>query len=137
MARKGDQESQEPKKYGYERRGGRIGVRAAHEEGQVGYGSRHGQLEQRLGLAEIAGLANPQLGQASDPVLGRLAPGAVVPERRAGLEGARCLEQGFLGMDRDAAAIVSTYTLHAQRTGLTHRGGEVEDAAPVLGRSEI
>lgn len=131
------EDDQEPEKEDYERRGGRIVVRLAHQEGQVGHRSSHGHLEQRLRVAEIAGLTNAQLGQSSGSVFGHLATGAVVPVARGGLEGARFLEQPFLGMEGHTAATASTHTLRAERTGATHRSGEVEGAAPVRGRSEI
>jgi hypothetical protein len=88
-------------------RGGRV----ARDQGQVGYGSGHGQLEQRLGSAAIAGLARPQLDQSRDPVLGHLPTRAVLPEVRGGLKGARRLEERFLRVEEHAAATAPAHAL--------------------------
>ena len=76
--------------------------------------------------AEVAGLPDPQLRQACDAVLDRLASRPIGTKGRARLQGASWLEEGFLRVNRDRAARVTTHTVLTQRTWRTHGDGEMK-----------
>ena len=84
----------------------RLGVvTISHESGahphkrEIGDGSGHQELEERLGPTEVAGLAHAELHQPRQPVFGDLTQLAIRCERLASLEGPGLLEQGLLRVD--------------------------------------
>ena len=73
-------------------------------QGQIRHRSGHQQLEQGFSPAEVTGLADTQLHQASQAMLGGLSHLAIGPELSTVLKGLRLLQQFFLGMKLDGAA---------------------------------
>ena len=66
------------------------------QQGQVGHRRRQAHLEQCLGPADVARLANAQLDQPREAMLHHLPPAAKLSKCETLLEGAGLLEQGFL-----------------------------------------
>lgn len=88
-------------------------------QGQIRHSCSHQQLEQGLAPADVTRLADAQLHQARQAMLGGLPHLAIGLKLRAVLKGPRLLQQGFLGMELDRAAPVGfgLDALRAQRTG--------------------
>ena len=66
---------------------------------QIGDGGGQEELAQGLRPAAVARLAQAELHQPGQPMLGDLAQSAVRSERVAPLEGTCFLQPGFLGME--------------------------------------
>src|SRR5690349_23661455 len=80
---------------------------------QVGHRGGHGQLEERLGSANVPRLAHTELDEASQAMLNDLAAALTVLERRAVLERSGGLDEAFLGMHLDGSTALTTHTLRA------------------------